>query len=442
MFNIFDRFSEYSSECKIALRSNNNEYSYSDIELKIVEITRKLDKSRIRSKVIILDGDFNFNSIVYLLALIKLNNIVLLQTETLLESSEVIDLIKADIFLDANDETIKVLDNDIDKPILIQKLIKNNESGIILLSSGTTGKPKAILHSFNKLSLKYQYSKKNFNTLAFLLFDHIAGLDTLLYTISAGGTLITLKDRSPEEVIHTLKENSVEVLPTSPSFLNILLLYPEFTPENLPDLKIITFGSERINESTLKNLTERFNNKVRILQKYGITEMGSPNVISKPDDPAWIKIDNRNTDYKIENNILYLKSSSSMLGYIYHDHCEEFDGWYNTNDKVETDGEWIKILGRTTDIINVGGQKVYPAEVESIIMEIDNIKEVVIYGVDNPIMGKVVAARLELVNEESLFELKKRIRLFCKNRLETFKIPAIIEITNGKMVNKRYKKVR
>jgi acyl-CoA synthetase (AMP-forming)/AMP-acid ligase II len=441
MFDILLRIKELAASKKNALFSNGMIYSYSDL---IKGIEQKIDdysSNGLISKSIILKGDFDYETITSFFALIKLNNIILILTESSLQIEEIVNMINANALIDPNKHTIKIFPNAAYNE-LINDLIDQKESGIVLLSSGTTGKPKAILHSTEKLFQKYLYSKKPFTTLAFLLFDHIAGLDTMLYTFSAGGFLVALNDRSVEAVIESLDKNNVEVLPTSPSFLNIMLMYPSFDPERLPNLKIITFGSERIAESTLEKLKARFGEKVRIMQKYGITEMGSPGVKSDPDDPAWIKIDRRNTDYKIIDDVLFLKSKSSMIGYIFSDHCEKFDGWYNTQDLVEVRGEWIKILGRSSDIINVGGQKVYPSEVESVLLEIDNIKEASVYALDNPIMGKIVAAKVELEHVEPLADLKQKIRTYCRDRIESFKIPVSIKISKTNMVSERYKKVR
>jgi len=131
-----------------------------------------------------------------------------------------------------------------------------------------------------------------------------------------------------------------------------------------------------------------------------------------------------------------------MLGYLNAPSPFDENGWFNTQDKVEVDGEWIKILGRETDIINVGGQKVYPVEVESILLEMDNIIDVTVYSKKNPIMGNVVAAKINLHNEESSVELKKRIRKYCKDKLESYKIPIYIEITREKQISGRFKKIR
>lgn len=440
MFNIFERLKELSQIDGIAIVEDEQQYSYNDLWYSIQEHNEFFQEKSLVNKVVIFIGDFNYNSISALLSLLYLKNIVLLKTEIGSDIDYHQKLINADYVYNSFDNDILEYSSP-QKNDLINELIANKQAGIVFLSSGTTGKPKAILHKAESLFQKYEFSKKAFTTLAFLLFDHIAGIDTLFYTLSAGGALVCLEDRSPETVVRSLQENQIEVFPTSPSYINMLLLNDDFYQENLPNLKVITFGSERMSSYTLKNLQLKFHS-VRILQKYGITEMGSPFVICKESDPAWIKIDRRNTDYKIEDDTLFLKSNSSMMGYIYEDRCESFDGWFNTQDKVEVDGEWIKILGRVTDIINVGGQKVYPAEVESVLLEIYNVKEVSVFSKENPIMGKVVGARFNLKKEESVTSLKKRVRQYCKDKLESFKIPVHIEITKENQVSERFKKVR
>ena len=138
-----------------------------------------------------------------------------------------------------------------------------------------------------------------------------------------------------------------------------------------------------------------------------------------------------------------MKSPMSMVGYLNDVSGQMVDGWLDTGDMVEVDGEWMKILGRESDIVNVGGQKVYPCEVESVLLEIENISDVSVYGTPNPIMGHVVAARINLFEDEPVEAVKKRIRRYCKDRLETFKIPASVEVTEEKleMLHTEYGKV-
>ena len=106
------------------------------------------------------------------------------------------------------------------------------------------------------------------------------------------------------------------------------------------------------------------------------------------------------------------------------------------------DGEWIKILGRVSDIINVAGQKVYPAEVESVLLEIPEISDATVFSQDNNLLGKVVAAKVVLNNDMSEKELKRLIRRHCKDKLESFKVPVHVEIASQSQVSSRFKKMR
>ena len=85
-----------------------------------------------------------------------------------------------------------------------------------------------------------------------------------------------------------------------------------------------------------------------------------------------------------------------MLGYLNAPSPFTDDGWFNTGDKVEVDGDYFRILGRQSEIINVGGQKVYPAQVESVVQEMPEVAEVSVYGEKNAIMGQIVCAAIRL----------------------------------------------
>jgi acyl-CoA synthetase (AMP-forming)/AMP-acid ligase II len=114
----------------------------------------------------------------------------------------------------------------------------------------------------------------------------------------------------------------------------------------------------------------------------------------------------------------------------------------NTGDMVEVDGEYIRILGRQSEIINVGGQKVYPAEVESVLLQMDNVKDAVVVGEKHPITGQIVTARVNLFAPEEPRAFKRRMHAFCRERLAAYKIPAKIEISGQEQYNARYKRLR
>ena len=105
-------------------------------------------------------------------------------------------------------------------------------------------------------------------------------------------------------------------------------------------------------------------------------------------------------DVPLDGDALWLRSQTAMLGYLNAPSPFDEDGWYNTHDVVEVDGPYVRILGRTTELINVGGQKVYPSEVESALLELHNVSDVTVWGEANPVTGQVVAARVSLAQPE------------------------------------------
>jgi long-chain acyl-CoA synthetase len=102
----------------------------------------------------------------------------------------------------------------------------------------------------------------------------------------------------------------------------------------------------------------------------------------------------------------------------------------------------LKILGRKSDIINVGGQKVYPAEVEEVICEMDGIADATVYGEKNQLLGNIVCAKVKLARPEALGEFVCRLSAHCKTRLDKYKIPMKITLSDDLQCDARSKKKR
>ena len=193
-------------------------------------------------------------------------------------------------------------------------------------------------------------------------------------------------------------------------------------------------------DSSLKNKSLP---KIKLRQTYGMTEIGILDVKSKSSASLEICITKNNHDYKIIDDILYIKSDSSMLGYLNYQSPFTDDGWINTGDKVKINGKYMTILGRESELINVGGEKVYPIEVEDILKEIKNISDVIVYGKNNRILGQIVAADIKLskpVSKTKDFIIS--IKKYCSSKLDNYKVPMQINLVNKIHLNDRFKKVR
>jgi acyl-CoA synthetase (AMP-forming)/AMP-acid ligase II len=263
----------------------------------------------------------------------------------------------------------------------------------------------------------------------------------MFYTLSNAGCIVTVQNRSPDSVLQAIEKYKVELLPTSPTFINLILLSEAYKRYDRQSLKTVTYGTEPMPESTLKRFHELFPN-INLLQTYGLSEVGILRSKSKSSDSLWVKVGGEGFETRIVDGILHIKAQSAMLGYLNAPSPFTEHGWLNTGDAVEVNSEYIKILGRKSEIINVGGEKVYPAEVESVIQEIDNVAEVTVYGETNPITGNIVCANVVLLNEEDRKEFIVRLKKYCRERLQNYKVPVKVFIVTEKQHSGRFKKRR
>jgi acyl-CoA synthetase (AMP-forming)/AMP-acid ligase II len=181
---------------------------------------------------------------------------------------------------------------------------------------------------------------------------------------------------------------------------------------------------------------------VRFKQTYGLSELGILTTQSRDSGSVWFKLGKTGFEHKIVDGVLWIRSPSAMLGYLNAPSPFDAAGWFNTQDLVERDGEFIRILGRKSELINVGGEKVHPTEIENVLLQLDNVKDVTVRGQSNPITGEVVAAKITPLLPEDPDALKRRVRQFCQARLERYKVPAVIDVVVEDHYGDRFKKSR
>ncbi len=431
---------------KISIVFKNQNYSYDDLYNQIKKIENELLPTIEKGKVVSILSDYSFESIALLIALYKNKNIIVPITTTI--ESEIKERIEESF----TDKSIKIVNKNYlieehsshEKHQMIKNLQDNSQSGLILFSSGSTGKPKAMIHNFDNLVEHYKDKKeKSLNMILFLMFDHIGGLNTLLNILSMGATMIIPENRNADDVCKLLQDYKIMVLPSSPTFLNLILMSKANEKYDLSSLRMITYGTEAMPESLLNRLKVAFP-RVKFLQTFGTSETGIANTSSKSSNSTFMKIDDPELEYKIVDNELWLKSKTQVMGYL-NSSMDSFteDGWFKTGDLVEaTEDGYIKIIGRNKEVINVGGEKVLPNEVESIVLEIPEIEDVMVYGEANIITGQTVVCDVVLKNELTQNEIKKIVRKFCKDKLDAYKIPTKVNVVNKTNFGDRFKKIR
>ena len=438
---ILDKFKSFNS--KNAIVFEDRIYTYEEFIKQIKDYKNILDKHNISSKVVVILGDYSFYNLALFFALYENKNIIVPITSN-------IKKVQDDFIEESFSQTIIKTD---EKNLLIQNLkttfshniIDNlrekNSSGLILFSSGSTGKPKAMIHNLDTLIDSFKDKKeKSMNMLVFLMFDHIGGLNTVFNALCMGACLIIPKIKDAKTICELIEKYKIMVLPSSPTFLNLILISEEYKNYDLSSLRMITYGTETMPQSLLLKLKEVFP-KVKFLQTFGTSETGISTTSSKSSNSLFMKLEDINGEYKIVENELWLRSKTQVLGYL-NASMDSFtsDGWFKTGDLVEVDGEYIKIIGRAKEIINVGGQKVLPAEVESIILEMEEISDCMVYGEKNAITGQTVVC--DVVLNKNIENIKKRVRVFCKDRLDAYKIPTKVNVVDKTNFSDRFKKIR
>ena len=448
---LLERFRDNAD--KIAIIDDGKSYTYGELLEGILDLSSTTLKG-IKNKVVAIIGGYSFYNIALFLALYENKNIIVPLVEcneTALKESMADIKINAEIlefpnskFPNSKFPNLEFLETNDKKHAIIENLFRQKHAGLVLFSSGSTGKPKAMVHDLDTLISSFEAKKpRKLNMLLFLLFDHIGGINTLLNILATLSTAIIPRERNSDEICALIEKYKISVLPSNPTFLNLILMSNAYKKYDLSSLKMITYGTEAMSESLLARLKATFK-KVKFLQTFGTSETGILNTSSKSSGSTYIKLND--AEYKIVNGELWIKSKTQILGYLNADmsafEASFEDGWFKTGDLVCLDGEYLKIVGRLKELINIGGKKALPSEIESVIMELENIADCVVYGEKNAITGQSVSCDVVLKNTMAKDELKKLIRSACASKLERYKIPSKINVVEKIAFTNRFKKVR
>ena len=429
----------------ICLSDERGSHTYFDLKNQIKKFRTILNEEICENQNIVIYSDYNFFSISLLLSLTEFPvNIIPIVKTTEKEFSEKINSCNPDKIISFDNKgniEIKNLLSDSKKLKDYSVYTSKGDTGIVLFSSGTTGKPKVMIQNFSKIIslINKPRKKRSLKFIILLMFDHIGGLNTLLNCLISGSPFVIPNDRAPSTIIELIKKNQINILPTTPTFLNLLLINDNFDLSKFSSLKLITYGTERMSETLLQKINTFLPN-VKLLQTFGTSETGILKTVSKSSNSLFFKIVDKNKDFKIENGELFLKSKTTVKGYLNHNNENFKDGgWYATGDLVEIDNEnFIKIIGRKNKLINVGGLKVFPSEVEAVLNSIEGVLASTVYGQPHNITGNIVCAKIHTRSNEKKL-LKVLIKKICREKLDKYKIPVKIKFEEL-AINKRGKK--
>jgi acyl-CoA synthetase (AMP-forming)/AMP-acid ligase II len=274
---------------------------------------------------------------------------------------------------------------------------------------------------------RFETPRPTLKTINFLLFDHIGGLNTLLHTLFNKGTVVAPSSRSVEDILDTCAEHEIEVLPTTPTFLRMMLM-SGLIPDGFPkSLRIVTYGTERMDQPTLDALCELLPN-VEFRQTFGMSELGIVRVKSESSNSLFMKVGGEGVETRVVDNVLEIRSNTRMLGYLNAESPFDDEGWYNTKDIVEERDGYYKVTGRTSEVINVGGLKFMASEVERVALQYEHVELAKAEAKPNPITGQHVELTVQSASNVEVD--KVGLKTFLSAQLPKHMMPKRIRVAS------------
>jgi len=298
---------------------------------------------------------------------------------------------------------------------LFEKLSNASEDWkITLFTSGTTGIPKKVSHNFKSITRFVKVSERNEKSIWGFAYNptHMAGIQVFFQALFNGNSIIRLFGLVTKDIYTEIKNNGITHISATPTFYRLLLP----CSETFPSVERITSGGEKFNEKTFNQLNEIFPN-AKTTNVYASTEAGT--LFASQNDIFSVRPEYESLIH-IENNELIIHSS--LMGSTE----TNIDEWYNTGDVIDIVSQKplkFRFVNRKSEMINVGGYKVNPLEVEESILTLTGINNVRVYSKSNSVLGNIICCEV-VANSNQITE--SSIRAFLQSKIQEFKIPRVI----------------
>lgn len=319
---------------------------------------------------------------------------------------------------------------------LINKLSNVNfDWRLELYTSGTTGRPKSIKQDFNLLTRNVKKADKFNKDIWGFCYNptHFAGLQIFFQALMNLNTMVYLFSTPAFEISNNISNYNINALSFTPTFFRQFIAFQDIP---FDFVNRITFGGEKFSPELLVSVKKYFPN-AKINNVYASTEAGSlfasqngyfeisekiKNFIKIQDDGELLvnkKLIGESNDIVFENN------------------------WFHTGDIVQlVDENKFVFVSRKSEMINVGGYKVNPNEIEQIILQIKGILDVIVYGRKNSVTGQLLVADVVLSSQVNFIQIKQEIIKLCSDNLQEWKIPRIIKQVEKIILTRTGKKIR
>lgn len=322
---------------------------------------------------------------------------------------------------------------------------KNGNVLFLGFTSGTTGNPKGYIRTHESWFESFYLTANTFNinckniVLAPGPLAYSFSIYAAIHTLFVGGTFYFVEKYNPKQIVEIMSQEENVVCYLVPTMIKSFM---DFVIQNnvrdITSLESVITSSAKCSPALKRILKERFPN-ANIVEYYGTSEASFISML-KLEDP----IEKSNSVGRIFNNVeimlkdgeriieaantigkLYVRSNMLFKGYLIDGKEVKKsitdDGWFETGDYVRVDDDnYLYICGRANNMLISGGINVFPEEVESVLLLLDEIEDVIVTGVEDSYWGEKIIA---LIKWKGPKMEPQDIKEYCKNHLPPYKIP-------------------
>ena len=409
---------------KVAVICNNTEFTYEQLDAHVQAIANGLTvKGYTGGQVIAIIARNSINYLALYLACKRTNNIAALINWRLPPQTQNSLITQAEAVAVYRDEDLTNIDL-IPGPVAYN--CNPKVPGLFLYTSGSTGEPKAaVITNESRQFLIGRLSKLDPGVhinprIAVSPFYHMNGLSTIENILAGLGTAIIMPEFDAAEFMRLTVKYKTARLTIVPSMMAMMLDHPDVSKYDFGFVKAVVMATSPVSRNLYDRAKQIFKT-ANIRVRYGLTEIGPvfgppPEGLEEP--PLTCGYPQPGVEYKLVNGVLHLKSKSMSQGYYKKDNPKIVDGWLNTGDLFRIDNKgFYYFMGRADDMYKVGGEQVYPAELESALENVKGVKQACVVMLEDDVKGyKPYAFCTGKFDEEV-------VKTALLNTLPRFKIP-------------------
>jgi acyl-CoA synthetase (AMP-forming)/AMP-acid ligase II len=329
------------------------------------------------------------------------------------------------------------------------RLPSDGRGELTICTSGSTGEPKAVRHDWNTLTRPVRQGEKATAQTCLLTYQpHLyAGIQVFMHCLINRATLVLPEPgMGVDDLIDLMRLRHVNFVSATPSYWRRLLTLGSHAKLAELPMEQITLGGEASDQALLDGLKKVFP-RARVVHLYATSELGR--CFSVKDGIAGFPADylrgqtEEGVWLRLEDGELHVRSANAMLGANAPARNEAGEaGWIATGDLVEQRNDRCYFVGRRSELINVGGNKVHPLRVEQLVQEVEGVADARVFGKASSLVGQIVACEIVVEAGFSAESVKQEVMNAARQRLAPHERPRFVEVTGRIELSEAGKKIR